>query len=77
MLAKGSSTYEEISTRNQIPGKVARIEVGSVMGEVVVDIDEGRELVAAVTKHSIERLGLAEGDDVVALIKATEVMLSK
>jgi molybdopterin-binding protein len=33
--------------------------------------------VAAVTRNSIERLGLAEGDDVVVLIKATEVMLAK
>jgi molybdopterin-binding protein len=76
MLAKGSSTYDELTTRNQIPGKVTAVETGSVMAEVQIAI-EGGELVAAVTKHSVERLGLSKGDDVVALVKATEVMLGK
>ncbi|HEY3921981.1 MAG TPA: TOBE domain-containing protein [Gaiellaceae bacterium] len=76
MLAKGSKSYEELTTRNQIAGKVAAVETGSVMAEVRIDV-AGGELVAAVTKHSVERLGLAEGDDVVVLIKATEVMLGK
>ena len=35
------------------------------------------EIVAAVTRHSVERLDLQEGDDVTVLIKATEVMLAK
>ena len=46
------------------------------MGEAVIDVGDN-EIVAAVTKHSVERLGLAEGDDVVVLVKATEVMLAK
>jgi len=76
MLAKGSGSYEELTTRNQIKGKVRSVETGSVMAEVRIDV-AGGELVAAVTRHSVERLGLAEGDDVVALVKATEVMLAK
>jgi molybdate transport system regulatory protein len=76
MLAKSTTRYEELSTRNQIPGKVIRIEIGSVMGEVAIDIGAG-EIVAAITKHSIQRLGLAEGDNVIVLVKATEVMLAK
>lgn len=76
MLAKGSGTYDELTTRNQIKGKVASIETGSVMAEVRIEV-AGGELVAAVTRHSVERLGLAEGDEVVALVKATEVMLAK
>jgi len=76
MLAKGSGTYEQLTTRNQIPGKVSRVETGSVMAEVQIDI-KGGQLVATVTKHSVDRLGLTTGDDVVALVKATEVMLAK
>jgi molybdate transport system regulatory protein len=76
MLAKGSAPLDNLSTRNQLAGKVASIEVGSVMAEVKINVS-GDELVAAVTRHSVERLGLAEGDDVVVLIKATEVMLAK
>jgi molybdopterin-binding protein len=37
----------------------------------------GQEIVAAITRGSAEALGLAEGDEVTVLIKATEVMLGK
>ena len=76
MLAKSSSQLEGLSTRNQIKGKVASVTSGSVMAEVAIDAS-GSKLVAAVTKNSVERLGLAKGDDVIVLIKATEVMLAK
>jgi molybdate transport system regulatory protein len=76
MLAKGSLDSVQLTTRNQIRGKISHIETGSIMGEVTVAI-EGGEMVAAVTRRSIEGLGLAAGDDVVALVKATEVMLAK
>ena len=76
MLAKSSTTYEELSTRNQVPGRISQLELGSVMGETVIDVGD-YEIVAAVTKHSVERLGLAVGDQVIVLVKATEVMLAK
>jgi len=68
MLAKGSDGLDRLTTRNQIPGKVTNVQTGNVMAEVTIDA-KGTELVAAVTKGSVERLGLAAGDDVVALIK--------
>lgn len=46
------------------------------MAEVVVDVN-GHEVVAAVTRHSVERLALDDGDQVTVFIKATEVMLGK
>jgi molybdopterin-binding protein len=46
------------------------------MAEVVVDVG-GQEIVAAVTRGGVEHLALSEGDAVVVLIKATEVMLGK
>ena len=66
----------ELTTRNQLPGVVKHVNIGSVMAEVVVDVN-GSEIVAAVTRHSVERLDLAQGDAVTVLIKATEVMLGK
>lgn len=47
------------------------------MAEVTVDIGDGKEIVAAVTRASVERLGLTEGTEVVAIIKATEVLIGK
>ncbi|HZO62502.1 MAG TPA: TOBE domain-containing protein [Gaiellaceae bacterium] len=66
----------ELTTRNQLRGTVTSVDVGSVMAEVKVDV-HGAEVVAAITRHSVERLGLREGDEVTVLIKATEVMLAK
>jgi molybdopterin-binding protein len=47
------------------------------MAEVTVDIGDGKTVVAAVTRNSAEHLGLAEGQVVVAVVKATEVMIGK
>ena len=66
----------EISARNQLPGTVTTITLGTVMAEVVVDV-AGHEVAAAITRRSAEALGLAEGDSVTVVIKATEVMLAK
>jgi molybdopterin-binding protein len=67
----------ELSTRNQLRGKVKSVTKGSVMAEVVVTLDGGQELVSVITKSSVERLGLQAGDAVTALVKATEVMIGK
>jgi molybdopterin-binding protein len=66
----------ELSARNQLKGTVTAIVTGTVMAEVSVDV-AGSEVVAAITRSSVERLGLAEGDAVTVVIKATEVMLAK
>ena len=66
----------ELSTRNQLKGTVKSVALGGIMAEVVVDLG-GQEVVAVITRGSSEQLGLAEGDSVTVLIKATEVMLGK
>ena len=66
----------KISARNQLEGKVKSLTEGAVMAEVVVDVDGGHEIVAAITAESARRLGLAPGKQVVAVIKSTEVMLA-
>jgi len=66
----------QLSARNQLKGRVSNVTAGTIMAEVTVDIG-GQEIVAAVTRGSVESLGLAVGDDVTVVIKATEVMLAK
>ena len=46
------------------------------MSEVVVQLEGGEEVVAAITAESGRRLALAEGVRVVAIIKSTEVMIA-
>jgi molybdate transport system regulatory protein len=65
-----------LSARNQLPGTVRSVVLGSVMAEVVVDVG-GNEVAAAITRHSAETLGLAAGDEVKVIVKATEVMIDK
>ena len=65
----------ELSARNQLKATVKSIVLGGIMAEVVLELSGGEELVAAITRGSAERLGLTEGDSVVALVKATEVMV--
>lgn len=67
----------ELSARNQLKGKVTSITLGAVMADVSVDIGNNQTVVSAITRASVERLGLKEGDDVTVIIKATEVMLGK
>jgi molybdopterin-binding protein len=62
------------SARNQLGGTVTSVTIGAVMAEVVVNV-EGVSVVAVITKESAERLSLAEGSKVSAIIKATDVMI--
>ena len=64
----------ETSARNQLRGTVKAVSMGAVMAEVIVDVN-GIEVVAAITKDSAERLALADGLSVVAIVKATDVMI--
>jgi molybdopterin-binding protein len=66
-----------LSARNQLDGVVVRVDHGVVMSTVVVRLTGGQEVVSAITRDSAESLALAEGDSVVAVIKATEVVIGK
>lgn len=66
----------ELSARNQLRGRIAALTIEGLMCEVRLDIG-GQELVSIITRASAERLGLAVGDQVVAVIKSTEVMIGR
>ncbi len=65
-----------LSARNQLTGKVIEIKLGGVMAEVTVDIGGGNVITSVITRTAAESLGIAEGDDVTVVIKATEVLLA-
>jgi molybdopterin-binding protein len=66
----------KISARNTLKGKVKQLEHGAVNSEVVIELPGGLEVVSIITKHSAESLGLAEGKEVYAVIKASNVMIA-
>jgi molybdopterin-binding protein len=65
------------SARNQLRAKVKSVKLGAVMAEVIVELSDGQEIVSAITRTSAESLNLQTGDDVVVIIKSTEVMVGK
>ncbi len=65
-----------ISARNQFKGKVKSVKLGTVMAEIVVDTGSV-EVVSIISRTSAEAMKLKVGDAVTAVIKATEVMVSK
>jgi molybdopterin-binding protein len=66
----------DLSARNQLRGRVQALTVEGVMAEVRVRIGD-QELVSVITRGSAERLDLRVGDEVVAVIKSTEIMIGK
>ncbi|HBB33776.1 MAG TPA: transporter [Cyanobacteria bacterium UBA8803] len=66
----------EISARNTIKGTVKQLMPGAVNTEVTLEIAPGVEVTAIITKSSGERLGLEEGKEAYAVIKASDVMLA-
>ena len=66
-----------LSARNHLPAVVKSVKLGDVMAEVVMIVADKYEVVAAITRDSAERLDLKVGDRVAAVVKATEVMVSK
>lgn len=65
-----------LSARNQFVGKAISVKLGSVMCEVVIDIGGGHRIVSLISASSAKRLRLKKGSPVVAVIKATEVIVS-
>lgn len=65
----------KISARNQFRGKVAKVTPGAVNAEVVVALPGGDQLVAVVTNDSVKSLDLRPEADVVALFKASSVLV--
>ena len=65
----------KLSARNQFAGKVAKVEEGAVNGIVTIDVKR-TPVTATISMNAIKELGLAEGKDAVAVIKATEVMVA-
>jgi len=65
----------ELSARNRLDGTVQSIETDGIMAEVTIETTGGQTVTAVITTSSVERLGIAEGNEVNAVIKATEVMV--
>ena len=65
-----------LSARNQLPGVVEEVRLGTIMAHVVVKVGES-QIESVITRSSAEEMGLKRGDTVRVVIKSTEVMIQK
>jgi molybdopterin-binding protein len=70
------ATGDRLSTRNRFPGVVRSVEGDGVMALVEIQAD-GALITAAITRDSVDELGLAPGVPATAMVKATSVMVAR
>ena len=68
---------KKLSARNQLRGKVVDVRKGQTTAHVRIDIGNGVMITSSITNEAVDDLGLAVGDDVVAVGKASDVMVGK
>lgn len=75
MIAPGTEP-PAVSVANRIAGTIARIELGTVNAEVVLDVGGGKSIAASITARSADALALAEGAPAIALFDAGHVIIA-
>ena len=67
----------KISARNRLKGVVKTVEKGVITAKVKIEVKTPVTVTAIISKEAVEELDIKEGDNVEAVIKATEVMIAK
>lgn len=75
-LGKKNTAADDVSGRNKLVGRVTAIKRDAIMAQIDVDIGF-HKITAVITRDALDALGLRIGDTVIALVKATEVMIVK
>ena len=66
----------KLSARNSLKGKVLEVKAGAVNAEVTVELPGGQQIVSIITLASANSLGLVAGQEVYAVVKASNVMIA-
>ncbi len=67
----------KLSARNQIQGKIVELRKGATTAHVQIETAGKLRIMASITNEAVEDLGLKVGDDAIAVIKASDVMVAK
>jgi molybdopterin-binding protein len=65
----------KLSARNQLKGKILKVDEGLITAKVTLDLGNGNIISAIISKDAISDLDLKPGDDAFAIIKSTEVII--
>ena len=66
----------KLSARNVLKGKVVKVTQGAVNSEIILELAPGIQVVSIITRQSAETLGLVEGSQAYAVVKASNVMVA-
>jgi molybdopterin-binding protein len=66
----------KISARNILKGKVVKVTRGAVNAEVVLELPGKIQVVSIITLSSVDSLGIKEGKEAYAVVKASSVMIA-
>lgn len=66
----------KLSARNVLKGKVVQIIKGAINSEVTLELPGGTHIVSVITNTSVDSLGLQEGKEAYAVIKASNVLMA-
>jgi molybdopterin-binding protein len=76
ILSKGMAPMK-LSARNQIKGRVVEVRKGATTAHVRIDIGNGVVITSSITNEAVDELGLGVGDEAIAVIKASDVIVGK
>ena len=65
----------KLSARNQLKGKILKVDEGLITSKVMLDLGNGNIISAIISKDAIADLDLKPGDTAFAVIKSTEVII--
>jgi molybdopterin-binding protein len=67
----------KLSARNQLKGKIVEVRKGQTTAHVRIEIGAGVVVTSSITNEAVDDLALKVGDEVFAVIKASDVMVGK
>jgi molybdopterin-binding protein len=67
----------KISARNQLKGKIVNVQKGQTTAHVRIDIGQGVVVTSSITNEAVDELKLKVGDNAIAIIKASDVIVAK
>jgi len=67
----------KISARNRMKGTVKSVEKGDIIAKVKIEVKAPTLITALISREAVEDLNIKIGDNVEAVIKATEIMIAK
>jgi len=76
-VESAANVYYKLSVRNRVAAKILRVEKGDITSLIKMTASAPVTLTSIISNEAVEDLHLHEGDDVVAIVKSTEVMVAK